>query len=365
VDLAGTDVTRREADAATVGGLADVFVNHRDNERLRDLRARIDAAAGDAGERRLELIDVDGEPRGLVAWRRTSGGVEVQLIRATTGRGETTIGRHLLAMVREQAVATESDTITITDPSVPAPVQRSYRDEGFSAQGQVVVAHAPRGRGTLAELRLRAQALGSPLAQGDALGDQPDALVARAAAAERWFAPFRVLSVGIPSFYVPIRHGWATRLLGAGLAESQLWRQEWGLGLRRELVYYRSPRSGGGLAAPARLLWYISGREPGAGMIRATSHLTEVAVDDADRLYHRFKSLGVYSREDVRGVADSNGNAMALRFSHTETFDEPVTLTDYRHLVAADGTSVVLRSARRVSEHVFVAVLNMGFPDDR
>lgn len=360
VDLAGTDVTRREADAATVGGLADVFVNHRGAERLRDLRTRIDDAAGSVGEQRLQLIDVDSEPRGLVSWRRTPEGVEVRLIRATTGRGETTIARHLLAMVRDQAVATDAETITIIDPAVPAPVQRSYRDEGFATQGEVVVAHALRGRGTLTDLRAKAHALGSPLAHGDALGDQPDALVARAATAERWFAPFRVVGVGIPSFFVPIRHGWATRLLRAGLAESQLWRQEWGLGLRRELVYYRNPRNAGGLAAPARLLWYVSGREPGAGMIRAMSHLTEVAIDDADRLYHRFKPLGVYTREDVRGGADSRGRAMALRFSHTETFDEPISLSDYRRVLAASGTPVVLRSARRISEHVFVTLLDLA-----
>lgn len=365
VDLAGTDVTRREADANALGGLAEIFVNHHSDERLRDLRQHIDVAAARAGEQRLELVDVDGEPRGLVSWRPTAGGLEVGLIRATTGRGETTIARHLLAMVREQAVAAGAETITITDPLVPAAVQRSYRDEGFAARGEVVVAHALRGRGTLGDLRRRAEDLGSPLAQGDALGDQSDALVARAAAAEQWFAPYRVMGAGVPSFFLPIRHGWATRLLGAGLAEGQLWAQEWGLGLRRELVYYRNPRNAGGLAAPARLLWYVSGNEPGAGMIRATSHLTEVAVDDADRLYHRFRRLGVYTRDDVRGRADVRGHAMALRFSHTETFDEPIALPDYRGVLAAEGTPVVLRSARPVSEHTFVALLDFASPRGR
>jgi predicted transcriptional regulator len=196
------------------------------------------------------------------------------------------------------------------------------------------------------------------------LGGQPDALVSRAAAAERWFAPYRVVGVGIPSFFVPIRHGWATRLLGAGLAEDQLWAQEWGLGLRRELVYYRNPRNAGGLAAPAPLLWYVSGKQPGAGMIRATSHLTEVAVDDADRLYYRFQPLGVYNREDVRRGANVRGHAMALRFSHTETFDQPITLRDYRRVLAAQGTPVVLRSARPVSEHTFVTLLDLASSRD-
>jgi GNAT superfamily N-acetyltransferase len=360
VDLAGTNVTRREADAGVLAGLADIFVNHRGDERLRDLREHIDVAAAGVGEQRLELIDVDGEPRGLVSWRITASGLDVGLIRASTGRGETTIARHLLAMVRDQAVAVGAEAITITDSSVTAAVQRSYRDEGFAARGDVIVAHALRGRGTLDDLRRRAADVGSPLAHGDELGGQANALVSRAAAAERWFGPYRVVEAGIPSFFVPIRHGWATRLLGAGLAEEQLWAQEWGLGLRRELVYYRSSRNAGGLTAPARLLWYVSGNEPGAGMIRATSHLTEVAVDDADRLYHRFQPLGVYTRDDVRGCADPRGRAMALRFSHTETFDHPIALHDYRRVLTAEGTPVVLRSARPVSEHTFVALLDLA-----
>ena len=47
-------------------------------------------------------------------------------------------------------------------------------------------------------------------------------------------------------FSCPSATAWATRLLGAGLSEGQLWAQEWGLGLRRELVYYRNPRNPGG-----------------------------------------------------------------------------------------------------------------------
>jgi len=173
-----------------------------------------------------------------------------------------------------------------------------------------------------------------------------------------------VLGAGIPAFVVPIQHGWATRLLDVGLSDDQLFPRDWGLGLRRELVYYRSPRNAGGLAAPARLLWYVSGTAPGSGTIRAVSHLTEVAVGDQDRLFHRFKPLGVYGRDDVHGRADEQGQVMALRFCNTERFAEPVSLDDYRRLMAGDpkSRSVVLRSARRVSEHVFVSLLEMGVP---
>ena len=83
-------------------------------------------------------------------------------------------------------------------------------------------------------------------------------------------------------------------------------------------------------------------------------------MDDADRLYHRFQPLGVYTREDVRGAADVRGHAMALRFSHTETLDNPIALRDYRRVLAAEGTPVVLRSARPISEHTFVALLDLA-----
>jgi hypothetical protein len=52
-----------------VAGLADAFVNHPAGERLRELRASTELAASRAPEVRLEVIEVDDEPRGLVAWK--------------------------------------------------------------------------------------------------------------------------------------------------------------------------------------------------------------------------------------------------------------------------------------------------------
>jgi ribosomal protein S18 acetylase RimI-like enzyme/predicted nucleic acid-binding protein len=363
IDLAGTAVTRQEVNASALSRLDKVFVNHQAGERIRDLRETIELAAACTSTVRLEVIEVDGSPRGLVCWRIGQTALEVLLVRATAGRGETTIGRHLLGLIRDQAVASGSETIRILDPHPSPSVQRSFRDEGFAAlSDDVVTAHALTGTGTLSQLREKAAAIGSPLADSELPAGQADDLAVHAAAAERWFAPFRVLNAGIPTFVVPIKHGWATALLDAGLAQEQLLPREWGLGLRRELVYYRSPRNPGGLAAPGRLLWYVSGSEPGAGMIRATSHLTEVAVDEHKRLFHRFQPLGIYTLQDVAKCADGRGRAMALRFSHTECFEHPIPLDEYRALVSGDPKSrqVVLRSARSISEHVFVSILRLG-----
>jgi hypothetical protein len=231
-----------------------------------------------------------------------------------------------------------------------------------SPQG-TVVAHALSGVGTLADLHARARALGSPLAESSLFCHDAIDLCQRAAELERWFSPVRIVGAGIPALFVPIRHGWATDLVDTGLADDQILPRPWSLGLRRELVYYRSPGNPASLPAPARLLWYVSGKAPGAGTIRAVSHLTEVAVDDKDRLFHRFRALGVYDAEDVERVADKRtGRAMALRFSSTVKLSCPVPLARYRELATGDpkSRSVILQSIHPVSEHVFVQLIEMG-----
>lgn len=382
VDLAGTAVIRREADARSLRGLATEFVNHPARERIRDLRATIEHAAADPLGFRIELVEVDDERRGLICWQQLDDRIDVLAARVTTGPAESTIGRHLLALVREEAIDAGIESIRILDAHPSPGVEGSFRDEGFAPAtaepanvhashttqlGAVVaVAHALQGRGTLAELHARAIALGSPLAHSSLFatgtGDGDD-LVDRAAAAERWFAPFVVTDAGIPTFFVPIQHGWATDLVDVGLAEAQLLPRPWRLGLRRELVYYCKPRRGR-LCAPARLVWYVSGRAPGAGNVRAVSHLTDVVIDRHERLFHRFQPLGVYRAEDVASRADAKGVAMAMRFTATRRIG-PIPLDDFRRILTGDpkSTDVVLRSVCLLSEHVFVSLLDYGTSD--
>lgn len=381
VDLAATAVTRREADARSLKALAAEFVNHPARERIRDLRATIEQAASQPRSFHIELIEVGDERRGLICWHRHDDHLDVLAARVTAGPAEATIGRHLLALVRDEAVDASIETIRILDAHPSPAVEGSFRDEGFAstgtpstisqhndsrATGAVAVAHALQGRGTLAELHARAIALGSPLAHSSLFaigtGDNED-LVDRAAAAERWFAPFVVTGAGIPTFFVPIQHGWATDLVDVGLAEAQLLPRPWRLGLRRELVYYCKPRRGS-LSAPARLVWYVSGSGPGAGNVRAVSHLTEVVIDGHERLFRRFEPLGVYTADKVAERADAKGVAMALRFTATRRIG-PVPLADFRRIAAGDEESngFVLRSVRPLSEHVFVSLLDYGTAD--
>jgi hypothetical protein len=366
VDLAGTSVTIREVGSQAVSGLAETFVSHGQGERIRDLRRAIELAAARPLMTHLDLVEVDGRARALSCWEIRDGELQALILRVTSGHGETTLGRHLLGRLREHAVASRIETIRVLDGSPSVSVQRTFSDEGFAVgPGDVVFAHALSGIGRLENLRVRARTFGArdedrsvvPNAGGD---------IAEAAAAERWFAPVRVVAAGIPTFVVPIRPPWAKALFNVGLVQDELFAREWSLGLRRELVYYRSPVNSRGLQAPARILWYVSaGGKPGAGAIQATSHLIEVATGPSQRLSYRFRPLGVYTRQQVEDCANK-GEAMALRISHTELFDRPVWLRDYEQIMAttADPRRIVLRSPQEVSEHVFVSVLKRGLARD-
>jgi predicted nucleic acid-binding protein len=362
-ELAGTAVTRREVDAATLEQLPSAFVNHAAGEKISELRTEIRVAGSNPGAVRLQVVEIDDEARGLVAWEPTASELRVPLIRAPGGRASTTVGRHLLGLLRDEAVAVGVETIRITDAFPSAAVRSSFRDEGFTAVDDATVGYPLVGTGTMPELRARLAVLGltpiqiQPFARDDALA---------ASEAERWFSPYRVLGSGLATFVVPIRHAWATALFDSDLSQGQLFRREWQLGLRRELVYFRSTANSRGLAGPARLLWYVSGQQPGAQAIRAVSQLLDVEIGDHERLFYRYERLAVYRREQVAQCKDRLGRVMALRFSQTELLPYPVPLDRYREIVTGQprSSSVVLQSPYEIDEHMFVSIMEEGHQGD-
>ena len=68
----------------------------------------------------------------------------------TSGVSEATIGRHLLAMMRDEAVKAGVPTVRVLDERPSRAVESSFRDEGFALNTRnEVVAHPLTGRGTL------------------------------------------------------------------------------------------------------------------------------------------------------------------------------------------------------------------------
>lgn len=171
----------------------------------------------------------------------------------------------------------------------------------------------------------------------------------RAAELERLFWPLKITDSQLLTWVVPIRSTWASRLFNS--PESLELRSD-KLGISREHVYYNSGRTP--LDAPARILWYRSGRQHGGGQLFACSRLEQVLHGDPDELHKRFSYLGVLGIGDVREVASRRGEVQALRFADTELFPRPVSLDTYRR-ISGHSTETFI-GARRVSASVFAAL---------
>lgn len=361
VDLAGSEVSIRRLAAGEIDEAARLFVTQREGEGFRQFRNQLDASVADTKnvvatvfESGYELLALAVVVQGTVA--------EIPVCRVRTKGPQHTVARHMLGWIRSDA-RKESRVFALTDPRCGPAVLRAAADEGFLDASTARTAFAVAGFGTASLLaRELARAIdGVPeefiptdlLQRVASMSNSPPS----ALSLEKLFSPFWLVENGLSAFFIPIRHQWAAELVDPRLSRAQLFPRSTSLALQREHVYYRSPRASGGLSAPARLLWYVSGTAPGARSIRAISHLDEVVVGDAATLYRRFAHLGVYSEQQVL-AAGHDGRVMALRFSHTRVLDEPVPLDHYRRLVTEGrpGRGVAVVAPQPVSERVFAQI---------
>ncbi len=179
---------------------------------------------------------------------------------------------------------------------------------------------------------------------------------AATAALERRLWPLKITGGELPTFMVSIHPVWAEQLFDTTLAAATLLARRLDLGLSREHVYYRGPGWSGGIAHPARILWYVKGGTPGhpVGHLRATSQLAEVVVGRPRTLYQRFARLGIWTEQQVCEAANAKDNVMALRFTDTEVFERPLDLTTLSQTYESVAeTFRAPQSPQQVSEHMF------------
>lgn len=364
-DLAGSDVEIRALGPGEFDAVARAFVNQPEGERLRDLRATLGTLAADAHGTRASVYAVGDELLALAVVTVTPFGSDVAVCRVRRGRTAETLARHVLGWLRTSSGS--DGLLAVTDRLCGAAVRRASRAEGFFESEHGPVGFVVTGIGDLANLQQKVSRLARKLPSDQALADvaeqvrQATAVPKSAFDLERVFFPYIVIGADLPTFLVPIKPAWASELVDASLSRQQLFRRSTALALQREHVYYRSPRAAGGLSAPGRIVWYVSGGGSGGKAIRAISHLDEVVVGDARRLFRRFSHLGVYSEPQVLASADANGKVMALRFSGTRPLDQAVSLDDYRRLMRQErpGVGFTMAGPQRLPEHMFDTIARM------
>ncbi|PZV06031.1 MAG: hypothetical protein DCF32_10440 [Leptolyngbya sp.] len=181
---------------------------------------------------------------------------------------------------------------------------------------------------------------------------------------ERAIFPGKITDSLIPNFVIPIKPWWAKDLFDEELAEQVIWGAHSILALRRELIYYRSKMASGGLKAPGRILWYVSQDKEfekanvTLSAIRACSYIDEIIIDKPKPLYKKFKRLGIYKFDDLVTVSKGQDKElMAIRFSNTELFKQPIRLKEAEKLI---GKNIHIQAPIKIDARSFELIYNAG-----
>lgn len=359
-DLAGSPLRIREATPADLEALSGDFLNQREGETRSAFRAQIERIAAEVPVTRLTIVEDTERALGFLATRSDK---VLSLIACRVHRGDTqgTVARQLLALARERCLLNGHPAVRLVDPHCGEAVRRAARAEGFLPSGAGFMAIPVDGIGNRRSLTMAIENVVANLSEDwiapefQRIAYEPGAV----AAAEDLFAPFRLLNESIPSFVISIEPAWAAELFDADIARSTLFGRQPDLTLQREHVYYRSPLASGGMASPARILWYVKEGPSNARGLRAVSTVREVEVGDARRLYRRFKHLGTFSEDQVL-ASSANGQVMAIRFGHTDMLPRPIALAEYRALMRERNLGLSLQGPQRLPEHMFDRLLSLS-----
>jgi len=328
------------------------LLNYGQGERKASLEAAIRVALADpaAWDARYVLAG-DGRILGGFVRRMEPAALITPVLRVRgADRMAYALARQLASLQREHAAGSGRSVVRVTDEHMTRPMRDALAAEGYESSDGEWTCHVDVGIRHIEDLDLDA-----PVPTGSA--------TAIAAALEHRWWPLKVVGAGIPTFMIPIRPEWAEQLFDTNLAASTLFGREARLGLSREHVYYRKPRNSGGLAPPARLLWYVSGRSHGQaeGSVRAASTLVEVIEDRPLTIFSRFERLGIYSKDQVQDAADPRGLVMALRFVDTELLERPIPLSRLRELCSTPRKKFFApQSPRYLDEELFVRIYEEG-----
>lgn len=196
---------------------------------------------------------------------------------------------------------------------------------------------------------------------------------------EKTLFPAKFTDVEIVNFIIPIKPSWCQNLFDYKLANTTLLgASEPQLMLNTEAVYYKSKQAPKQLqtGVKGRILWYVSGDkkyndQQQLSKIRACSYLDEVVIGKAKDLYFQFRNLGIYKESDVLELTrdqkirtinlneqlNPNKEIIAIKFSHTELFDYPISLSKLKQILDKKFT---MQSTIFINSEQFAIIYKLG-----
>ncbi|MEV4385917.1 GNAT family N-acetyltransferase [Micromonospora sp. NPDC049580] len=306
-----------------------------------------------ARTQRHAVITPDGDVAALYVTGQHGFALTVPLLRVANQPLADTMARQLLLILRNQCRASKLAAIVIDDPHMSPGTQRALLDDGFQQINGRWIAFVIDTCGTAADVERDASAVARHLDLPEPTplrSTMPAAVVAQL---ERNWWPAKIIDTALPTYVVSIQQRWSNQLFGV---PTPLWRED--LGLSREHVYYRAAT--GGPAAPARIMWYMSGNTPAAPGIIGCSQLELDVIGTPADLHDRFQHLGVWELSQIQGTGESQ-RRQALRVTNTEIFPHPVPLPRLKALSGSRTGLLYPLSPRKIEPEMFAQLYREGF----
>lgn len=336
VALAGTDLRRLSPTEDMHEAVISALLNNAAGEKRSQLASRLRPILADRKSHEVQVVRAaDGRIIAGFARRIVGKRLEIPFMRVISQPGSNVVARQLVFAQRKRAADLRLEEARVTDPHSSRDAQAALKSEQFEETADGSTSHVKVGLVDCAQVDLQ----------------HPRPMTASEYEDRYW--PAKIMGADVPSYVVPIKIPFAEDL---GLAEQTLLPRELELGLNREHVYYRKTLNNRGISPGARILWYVSGGTSAQprGAIRAVSQVADVVIGRPRTLHARFERFGVYSLEQVLGLADGNGNVMAIRFVNTELLEKPIDLDELEAMWTEKGKSFAIPlSPTLIDEHMF------------
>ena len=325
-------------------------------ERKGKLREKLESLIVQTNQSECELLRSDDDIIAIRVLMNSSNKIlNVPLARIATSVNRSLFGRFLIADTVSKAVEKNIEIVKFDTSSLTPRLIPDLLEMGFTEHDNIFLrfcfSRYLSRREVLSEISKLCPESTSTYQ------DMPDPEI------ERRCSPLLLDSTDQNYFLIPIRPHYALSLIDRDQSSSSLFGGNPNVLLRWDNVYYRSKNLHKMLIAPAKILWYVSGKKE----IIAVSYLDDVVIDSAKKLFKKFRKFGVLEWRDIFKMCDGEPSKklMLLKFSHTFPFREPISLNDLRDVYKENNVGLSLQAPSKVQPEIFHELFQKGFPNLR
>ncbi len=331
----------------------DLFLNA--GERKGNFKTKLNRFFADPKLSTVEILCRENDPIAIrVLARDSSHGLIARMVRITQTVDQRQFGRFLATDMLVRAVEQDLCIVRVDSESMTSGLSHALLETGFTECGDDFVRFCFSACFDRRTVLKRIGELSPPsLDKYRALTDLD---------LERHCSPLNLRGTNQTYFIVPVRPAYAMGLFDRRQSADHFFGGEAEVLLRWQNVYYRRRTQHRIIKPPGRVLWYVSG--PRKKQVVAVSRLDDVTVDTPKVLFGKFQKFGVLKWADLYDMCDGNVTTeiMALLFSHTFPFREPISLAAIREVFRKNEVGLILQSPQRIPANVFEDVFRRGFP---